>query len=83
MIYFEFMREIARLKELVFDEQINTPVPAALKERFKRLKSAKKIDTAEEIRKALYALATDLESAVGITDPLPEVVSRTSLRQRA
>lgn len=57
------MREIARLRDKAFPEQINTPVTVELKDRFTRLKKTHRIDTAAEIRKVLERLAMDLESA--------------------
>ncbi len=57
------MREIARLKGKVFTEQVNIWVDQDLKERMKRLKEEKRINTAEESRKALSDMVERLERA--------------------
>lgn len=55
------MSEIARLKGKVFTEQVNIWVDGDLKARLKRLKEEKRINTAEESRKALIAMVERLE----------------------
>lgn len=60
-------QEIARLHGSQYDAQFNIAVKTELKERFKKLKSERRVDTAEEIRKALVELAERLERTLGVT----------------
>ena len=57
------MREIARLKSRVYTEQMNIWVDVELKARIKRLKEEKRVNTAEEARKALVEMVERLEQA--------------------
>lgn len=58
------MSEIAKLKGRVNTEQINLSVDKDLRDRLRRLKEEKRINTAEEMRKALSDMVRRLESAV-------------------
>ena len=58
------MSEIARLKGRAYTEQVNLWVDKDLKERLRRLKEEKRINTAEEARKAIAVMVAKLEAAV-------------------
>lgn len=51
------------LKKGVFTEQVNVWVDSDLKARIKRLKEEKRVNTAEEARKALADMVERLEKA--------------------
>lgn len=56
-------REFERLRSKTLTEQLNIPVEPELKERLRRLKSEKRINTAAVIRKAIWDLLPELEQA--------------------